>query len=115
MFSLFEKRIAMGEDKAISMKASKYGNLFFLGEKKYLYHPPIESTYFNDEISFNAKTLFSRLWLNYIYAEVKNKSIHYAYFFFFVHLVKNYLFKFYDIKKRKTIELAFKYFKENKL
>ena len=63
LFELFEKKIAMGEDKAISMKASCYGTMLYLGNKKYLHHPAEESSYFDNYENFLAKVYYSRLWL----------------------------------------------------
>jgi glycosyltransferase involved in cell wall biosynthesis len=88
MFELFEKKRAMGEDKAISMRASKFGKLNYLGHKVYLLHPPLESTYFNDEISFISKTIYSRLWLSIIYSETYNKSRSLAYFIFMLYFFR---------------------------
>jgi glycosyltransferase involved in cell wall biosynthesis len=88
LFDIFERKIAMGEDKAISMKASKYGYLYYYGSEDYLYHPPIESTYYKNEVDFVAKTTFSRLWLSKIYAEVKGKKPILAYVYFGLYCVK---------------------------
>jgi len=88
LFSIFERRIAMGEDKAISMRASKYGKLYFLGKKFYLHHPPEPSTYYSDNESFIAKVVFSRLWLSKIYAEVHNKLIMQAYLLNVLYVLK---------------------------
>lgn len=88
LFTIFEKRMAMGEDKAISMRASKYGKLMYLGAKNYLYHPPEPSTYFTNNINFIAKTTFSRLWLNKIIADIKQQPQWKAYAIFAMYVTK---------------------------
>lgn len=88
LFDIFERKIAMGEDKAISMKASKYGYLYYYGSEDYLYHPPIESTYYKNEVDFVAKTTFSRLWLSKIYADVKGEKKILAYMHFMLYCAK---------------------------
>lgn len=62
LFSLFEKRWAMGEDKYLSYQASRRGKLLLVTEPV-VAHPPIESTYFVNEMDFQARVLYSRLWL----------------------------------------------------
>lgn len=112
MFRIFEKRIAMGEDKVISMRASKYGKLLFFGSKDYLYHPPEPSTYFENEIKFIAKTTYSRLWISKVYAEVRNKNKMLPYIYFTIYFVKQIVFSMFNIKKLKgnfiALELMFK-------
>jgi glycosyltransferase involved in cell wall biosynthesis len=108
MFELFEKKRAMGEDKAISMRASKFGKLHYLGHKVYLLHPPIESTYFNDEISFISKTIYSRLWLSIIYSETYNKSRTLAYFIFTLYFIKQLFLT--DFKRFRAAVRTFPWF-----
>ena len=91
LFTIFEKKIAMGEDKYISMQAGIYGKLLFLGDKTYIYHPPEPSTYFNNEIDFIAKTTFSRLWLSKQFAKTHGKPIWKAYLIFSLYLFKQLL------------------------
>jgi len=84
LFSLFERKLAMGEDKAISMSIGLKNNLLYL-PKQYFKHPPIASHYFSDIKSFQKKVSYSRLYLSLIYTK-KNKSnmilpyLHYYYF-----------------------------------
>jgi glycosyltransferase involved in cell wall biosynthesis len=111
LFFIFENRIAMGEDKVISMRASIYGKLFFLGSSKYLYHPPEASTYFNNEIDFLAKTVFSRLWLSKVYAKVhdRNKALPYFYFaFYFIKYYLKYLLSL-DVSRMKGLNKSLTY------
>lgn len=109
MFSIFEKRIAMGEDKVISMRASKYGKLFYLGSKTYIHHPPEKSTYFINKVDFIAKTTFSRLWLSKQYAYAHNKQIWKAYLIFSMYLLKQFIFGLRDNAKIKGNFLAVKW------
>lgn len=115
LFSIFEKRVAMGEDKVISMRASVFGKLYFLGEKMYLHHPPEPSTYFNNEKDFVAKTVFSRLWLSKEYAKAHNKPLALAYFYFFLYFAKNYILSIFTFNwtrisgMNKSLAYLFKY------
>lgn len=109
MFKIFEDKIAMGEDKVISMRASQFGQLFYLGEKNYLYHPPEPSNYYSDDISFIAKTIFSRLWLNKVYADVKGKPKWLAYIIFTGYFAKHFLLNFFKMKHMKAYGKALTY------
>lgn len=88
MFDMFEKRRGMGEDKAISMRASSHGVLMYLGNRIYIHHPPIASTYYLDDVSFIAKTIYSRLWLSRIYAQTHNRPVFFANSIFLVYYFK---------------------------
>ncbi len=101
LFTIFEKRIAMGEDKVISMRASQFGKLIYFGANDYLYHPPEPSTYFDNEINFIAKTTFSRLWINKVYAKVRKKKVVFAYLYFIGYLTKQILNSYNNINKFK--------------
>ncbi|GCD77343.1 hypothetical protein JCM31826_08250 [Thermaurantimonas aggregans] len=72
LLSLTERKLSMGEDKVISMKAVKEGKLYFNPEIG-LEHPKNKSTYFQNERLFNIKVTYSRLYLSKIYAEVFDK------------------------------------------
>lgn len=113
MFSMFEKRIAMGEDKVISMRASKYGRLMFLGAKNYLHHPPIASTYFNNNIEFIAKTTFSRLWLSKEFARSHSKPIWIAHVIFWLYLAKQLVLGLANRTKLKGNLMAIKWLVKN--
>src|SRR5690606_35321948 len=84
-FSLFERRIGMGEDKSISMAMSKFGRLKYL-PAIYLIHPANASTYFSNIKQFNTKVTYSRLFLALKYAELKNKPLIgiYSHFYYFI-------------------------------
>lgn len=126
MFLIFEKKISIPEDKAISLRASQFGLLYFFGELDYLSHPPNDSTYFVNESDFVARATFSRLWISKIYAKVKCKNIIIAYLFFFGYFIKQitrgvFSFNFTSIKgnffglyyvfKFEIIDLTFKFSK----
>lgn len=91
LFYLFENRVAMGEDKVISMRASIEGKLLYLGKYNYLYHPALESSYFENDELFIAKNYFSRYWINKIYCKVHRKSL-YLGNFLYVTLIFKHLF-----------------------
>lgn len=63
LFSLFEQRIGMGEDKVLSMRVAKKGKLIYSGENNYLLHPAEESSYFSNASNFYARVYYSRLWI----------------------------------------------------
>lgn len=62
LLSIFEKRWGMGEDKYLSFRASRKGKLLLFTLPAFA-HPPIESTYFVNNRDFQARVLYSRLWL----------------------------------------------------
>ncbi len=73
LLSIFEKRWAMGEDKFISFTASRIGlvykiNNFLVG------HPPNKSTYFSNAKDFEARVIYSRLWLAKFIGKSKNHN-----------------------------------------
>ncbi|HRK82291.1 MAG TPA: glycosyltransferase [Saprospiraceae bacterium] len=84
-----ELKVSMGEDKVISMLSLKFGKLVF-NPILCLYHPPNQSTYFNDSRLFIAKTIYSRLYLSRIYSEMKNKS-------YYIELIIFYWFAFWRL------------------
>lgn len=84
MFALFEKKMGMGEDKVISFRAASLGQLLYLGEEFYLYHPPIESTYFNNKVTFGAKVIYSRIWIAHQYNKIKHSPFHHFYVFIYI-------------------------------
>lgn len=110
-FLIFEKGIAMGEDKAISMRASKFGKLFFFGSEKYLFHPPEPSTYYQNHVKFTAKTTFSRLWISKVYAQTHNKPLFLAYIYFTGYLIKQLFTSVIQLDSKKLIGnlIAIKY------
>lgn len=110
LFENFEKRIMMGEDKIISMRASKYGDLYYFGDKNYLRHPPIKSTYFNNVISFTAKVTFSRFELSKVYSKTNNKKIYLAYIYFTCYFIKRLIYDSNNFEKLKGHFLALSYF-----
>jgi glycosyltransferase involved in cell wall biosynthesis len=86
LFALFERKLAMGEDKVISIRANKFGKLI-INPVNYLYHPAVESNYFSNIESFTQKNIYSRLYLSKIFCETFNKTylftyLHYYWFIF---------------------------------
>lgn len=73
LLDLFEQKLGMGEDKVISMLATQYGILMY-NPVTCLYHPAIESTYFQNVSEYTAKTLYSRRFLNDIFIQVNKKN-----------------------------------------
>jgi len=78
LFALFEKKMAMGEDKYISMGALRFGKLAHNIEPC-IVHSENTSHYYQDSSSFTRKELYSRLWLSKRYLYVKYKWIGWAY------------------------------------
>lgn len=86
LFSLFEDRLGMGEDKVISMTVGLRKKLWFVPHHFFV-HPPIASNYFQDVRSFQCKVMYSRLYVSLIYGSVKRLPVfliylHYYYFSF---------------------------------
>jgi glycosyltransferase involved in cell wall biosynthesis len=73
LLDMFEQKLGMGEDKIISMEVSKYGKLIY-NPIICLFHPAVESTYFNNIKDFTAKTLYSRLLINTVFTRTKKKN-----------------------------------------
>jgi glycosyltransferase involved in cell wall biosynthesis len=82
LFSLFEKKMAMGEDKYISMGALRFGRLAF-NNTTCIIHPANDSNYFQDIGSFVRKEIYSRLFLSRRYLQVKQRWIGWAYIHFY--------------------------------
>lgn len=82
LFSLFEKKMAMGEDKYISMGALRFGKLAH-SNNTCLAHSENKSSYYQNPTSFVRKELYSRLWLSIRYSKVKNKWVGWAYIHFY--------------------------------
>ncbi len=84
----FQEKILMGEDKAISLKLQKFGKLYF-DPHLCLKHPPNDSSYFTHQVSFYAKTLYSRYFLSKEVFRLKRGSsfmLNSKYLFFFWNL-----------------------------
>jgi glycosyltransferase involved in cell wall biosynthesis len=84
LFSLFERKLGMGEDKAISMEIGLTKKIWFV-PKLFFIHPPIASNYFQDVQSFQRKVIYSRLYLSLRYGYIRQKPAwfiraHYYYF-----------------------------------
>lgn len=82
LFSLFETKRGMGEDKFISMWINRKGLLAY-DDRVCLLHPSEESNYFQNVYSFTRKELYSRLWLSKRYAEVNGLSMWIVYLHFY--------------------------------
>lgn len=84
LFSLFEKKIGMGEDKVISMEIGLTSKLWFVPHYFFI-HPPVVSNYFQDIQSFQRKVMYSRLFVSLQYGRLKKYPriftyLHYYYF-----------------------------------
>lgn len=96
LFSLFEKRWGMGEDKYLSFKASQQGKLQLL-TTPVVSHPPIESTYFLNPTDFQARVLYSRLWLALLIGKSRGFSslrIHVQFYYYAFWRLSVSFFKF---------------------
>jgi len=82
LFALFEKKMAMGEDKYISLGALRFGKLAHVNDPCLL-HSENTSNYFQDQSSFVRKELYSRLWLSRRYLHVKKKWVGWGYLHFY--------------------------------
>lgn len=80
LFSLFEQRLGMGEDKVISMEVGLRSKLWFVPQHFFI-HPPLASNYFQDIQSFQRKVMYSRLYVSLRYGRLK----HYPRIFIYVH------------------------------
>ncbi len=86
LFSLFERKLGMGEDKVISMAVGLTTTLWYV-PTHFFVHPPTASNYFNDLQSFQRKVMYSRLYISLQYGKLKHYPkvviiIHYYYFAF---------------------------------
>jgi len=84
LFSLFEQRLGMGEDKIISMTLGLKKRIWFV-PKAFFIHPPSPSNYFLDHTTFQRKVMYSRLLVSLRYAASKGYPkglafLHYYYF-----------------------------------
>lgn len=85
--SIFEQKMAIPEDKILSIRALSYGSLLYL-PKHVVKHPQIKSTYFTSIYDHSARVHFSRFLIN---VELSNKNrrrnkelylLHYRYYSF---------------------------------
>lgn len=84
LFTLFEDRLGMGEDKVISMELGLRKKLWFVPDEFFI-HPPVESNYFQDVRSFQRKVMYSRLYVSLVFGSLKKLPaffiyMHYYYF-----------------------------------
>lgn len=84
LFSLFERKLGMGEDKVISMAVGLTRTLWF-NPHHFFVHPPVTSNYFQDVQSFQRKVMYSRLFASLEYGRLKRYPrvfiyLHYYYF-----------------------------------
>ena len=82
LFALFEKKMAMGEDKFISLGALRFGKLAHSNETCII-HSENNSNYYQDHRSFARKELYSRLWLSVRYLKVKERWIGWGYIHYY--------------------------------
>jgi len=86
LFSLFERKLGMGEDKIISMMIGLTKTLWYVPQNFFV-HPSTTSNYFQDVRSFQRKVMYSRLYLSRQYGRLKQCPrwliiLHYYYFAF---------------------------------
>jgi len=74
LLALYERKLGKGEDKAISCLATQFGILMYHPEKC-LFHPAVDSAYFSNVLLFYRRTIYSRLYLSRIYAQVFKKPM----------------------------------------
>jgi glycosyltransferase involved in cell wall biosynthesis len=110
LFSLFEKKIGMGEDKVISMRVSKKGEMIYLGSSIFLSHPPISSTYFTNEVEFRAKVLYSRIWIAHQYNKIWPSKLNNIYIVVF--LLKHLLMSIPNNVRLKAYFLSISYIRK---
>lgn len=82
LFALFENKMAMGEDKFISLGALQFGKLAHSNETC-IVHSENSSNYYQDYRSFARKELYSRLWLSVKYLKVKGRWIGWGYIHYY--------------------------------
>jgi len=105
LLAMYERKIGKGEDKAISMAASKMGRLLYIPTPCF-YHPPNDSAYFQDIRSFMRRTMYSRLYLSKVYARLKGRSLFlevfiFYYFAFFRILIAFFSYVLHPVKSRR--------------
>jgi hypothetical protein len=74
MLSIFDQNMAIPEDKILSIRASRHGNLLYYPESV-VKHPKNESTYFKSIYDHTARVHFSRFLINMEFAEKRGKYI----------------------------------------
>jgi len=84
LFSLFERKLGMGEDKVITMAVGLTSTLWF-NPHHFFVHPPVSSNYFQDVESFQRKVMYSRLFVSLEYGRLRHYPrvliyLHYYYF-----------------------------------
>jgi glycosyltransferase involved in cell wall biosynthesis len=84
LFSLFERKLGMGEDKVISMKVGLKRKLWYV-PANFFNHPPLASNYFQNVLSFQSKVMYSRLFVSLRYGKLKGfpKLLIYLHFYYF--------------------------------
>lgn len=84
LFSLFEQKLGMGEDKVISMAVGLTRKLWFVPHHFFV-HPPLTSSYFQDVQSFLRKVTYSRLYVSLQYGKYKpcQRWLIYTHYYYF--------------------------------
>jgi len=93
LFSLFEEKLGMGEDKIISMRIGLKKILWYLPQSYFL-HPPVASNYFVDFESFQKKTTYSRLYISIVYGRLKKIPLIFIYLHFYYFIFWRFAFSF---------------------
>ncbi|MAD43066.1 MAG: hypothetical protein CL623_11845 [Arcobacter sp.] len=105
LFSLFEKRIGMGEDTILGFEASRFGNIIYLDNSMFLHDDQKDSTYSLDIYSYAKRTSYSRLFLSFEYVRLKDNSKLLAFLHFYWYMFWRVLNLFINMiisKKRKS-------------
>lgn len=80
LFTLFEKKIGMGEDRILAYTLSKQGKIYNLPGYYFFHNEPENSTYTASNEAYNKRVAYSRYYLSNEYARLNKKSYVSAYF-----------------------------------
>lgn len=75
LFSLFEKKIGMGEDVILAYTLSKQGEIFNLPGESFLHNDKGNSTYAASNKAYQYRVAYSRQYLSNEYARLNNRSL----------------------------------------
>lgn len=75
LFSLFEKKLGMGEDALFGFCLSKFGHLIYIHDKLFYHNDQKDSAYSSNHFELAKRVIFSRLYLSAERQRLCNKSI----------------------------------------
>ena len=75
LFTLFEKKIGMGEDVILAYTLSKQGEIYNLPGEAFLHNDKGNSTYTANNKAYQYRTAFSRQYLSNEYARLNNRPL----------------------------------------